>query len=122
MILIVGLLLGILSRFLSIGGGPINVAVFSYFFSFNMKLSAVYSIATILFSQGSKLLTIFINQGFIGFDFTLLIYVLPMAILGGVVGTIVNRNVSNNTVKTIFNLTVISIILLNIYNVIMLLS
>ena len=117
LIFIVGLSLGLLSSFLSIGGGPINVAVFSYFFSFDMKLSAIYSIATILFSQSSKLFTIFMNHGFIGFDFTLL-YVLPMAIFGGIVGTKVNRIVSENTIKTIFNFTVIGIILLNVYNLI----
>ncbi|MGN1406277.1 MAG: sulfite exporter TauE/SafE family protein [Erysipelotrichaceae bacterium] len=116
--LIIGLLLGAISSFLGIGGGPINVAVFVFFFSVDMKTATVYSIATILFSQVSKLINIGINTGFGSFDLSLLLFVLPSAILGGIFGTRLNRKASEKMIKTIFNVTVICIILLNIYNAI----
>lgn len=112
----IGLLLGIISAFLGIGGGPINVAVFIFFFSIDLKSATVYSIATILFSQGSKLFTIATTSGFAIFDLSLLWYTLPMAILGGIVGTYVNRKASEKLIKQIFNITVVCIILLNLYN------
>ncbi|MGN1344912.1 MAG: sulfite exporter TauE/SafE family protein, partial [Traorella sp.] len=119
-ILLVGLLLGALSSFLSIGGGPINVAVFTFFFSIDIKMAAIYSIATILFSQASKLVMTLFNGGFMGFDFTLLIYAIPAALLGGYVGTKLNKIASEKLVRNIFNIAVLGIILLNIYNAIQL--
>lgn len=113
---IIGLLLGIISAFLGIGGGPINVAVFIFFFSVDLKSATVYSIATILFSQGSKLFTIATTSGFAIFDLSLLWYTLPMAVLGGIVGTYVNHKANEKLIKQIFNITVVCIILLNLYN------
>lgn len=118
LIFIIGMILGTISSFLGIGGGPINVAVFIFFFSCEMKVATVYSIATILFSQASKLLTIAFTTGFGIFDLSLLFYTLPMAILGGIVGTYVNHKANANTVTKIFNAAVFLIILLNIYNAI----
>lgn len=55
--LIVGLGLGILSTFLGIGGGPINVACLILFFGMDIKSATVYSIITI-FSPNSPNLAI----------------------------------------------------------------
>ncbi len=117
--LIIGLILGALSSFLGIGGGPINVAVFVFFFSIDMKTATVYSIATILFSQGSKLFSIATSTGFGVFDLSLLFYTLPAAVLGGIVGTFVNKRSDEKVIRTIFNVTVAFLILLNIYNAVM---
>ena len=56
-ILLGGVVLGILSSFLGIGGGPINIMFFLLFFSMSMKEATVYSVAVIFFSQLSKLVT-----------------------------------------------------------------
>ncbi|MEG0330254.1 MAG: sulfite exporter TauE/SafE family protein [Longicatena sp.] len=114
----VGLLLGIISTFLGIGGGPINVAVFIMFFSVDIKKATVYSIATILFSQGSKLVTIASTTGFGIFDLNLLWYTLPAALLGGILGTYINKKATTTIVHKIFIYSVVFIILLNIYNAI----
>lgn len=119
MMLGIGLVLGIISSFLGIGGGPINVAVFVFFFSIDMKTATVYSIATILFSQASKLVTIATSTGFGIFDLSLLWYTLPMAVIGGIVGTKVNQIANEKVITKIFNITVICIIILNIYNAFM---
>ena len=42
--------LGILSSFLGIGGGPINLVVLFFFFSMDTKTAAQNSLYTILFS------------------------------------------------------------------------
>lgn len=49
--LLVGLVLGIMSSFLGIGGGPINLVVLFYFFSMDTKAAAQNSLYIILFSQ-----------------------------------------------------------------------
>lgn len=116
--LIIGFSLGIISSFLGIGGGPINVAVFVFFFSVDLKLATVYSIATILFSQGSKLITIAGTSGFAAFDLSILWFTLPAAILGGILGTYINKKVDASIINKIFTYSVIFIILLNIYNAI----
>lgn len=118
LIFIIGFCLGVISSFLGIGGGPINVAVFIFFFSVDMKTATVYSIATILFSQASKLATIAFTTGFGSFDLTLLVYILPMSILGAIIGTKLNYIAKERTIKYIFNVTVAAIILLNIFNAI----
>ena len=115
-ILIIGFSLGFISSFLGIGGGPINVAVFVFFFNIDMKNATVYSIATILFSQASKLVTIGLNGGFMKYDLSLLLMTLPAAILGGIVGTAVNHRSDKKIITMIVNISVFMIILLNIYN------
>lgn len=112
----IGFGLGVISAFLGIGGGPMNVAVFLFFFGVDLKIATIYSIATILFSQGSKLCTIAFTTGFAGFDLSLLWIILPMAILGGIIGTYVNHHVKESVIKQMFTITVFCIICLNLYN------
>lgn len=116
MMLVIGLILGTISSFLGIGGGPINVAVFVFFFSIDMKTATIYSIATILFSQASKLFSIATSTGFGVFDLSLLMFTLPAAILGGIVGTFINKKSDEKIIRTIFNVTVALLVVLNIYN------
>ena len=54
---IIGLVLGLMSSFLGIGGGPINLVVLFYFFSMETKTAAQNSLYIILFSQITSLLT-----------------------------------------------------------------
>ena len=52
---IVGLVLGIMSSFLGIGGGPINLMVLGFLFSMSTKESALASLYIIVFSQVTSL-------------------------------------------------------------------
>ena len=54
--LIIGLVLGTLSSFLGIGGGPINVAVFVFFFSIEMETATVYSYRDDLIFTGIEII------------------------------------------------------------------
>lgn len=117
-VIIVGLLLGMISSFLGIGGGPINVAVFVMLFSMDFKEAAIYSIFTILFSQCAKLLTIFFTTGFAIYDCSLLIVLIPVSILGGYLGVKINKMISAYYIEKIYDFTVVCIILINIFNAI----
>lgn len=117
-ILLVGLSLGFIASFLGIGGGPINVAVLTLFFSMNVKESAVYSVAIIFFSQLSKLITIFASSGIQPYahQWKTLIFILPMAVLGGFIGSKFNRKFDDKLIRKIFVAVMILLIILNIYN------
>lgn len=117
-ILLVGLILGFIASFLGIGGGPINVAVLTLFFSMNVKESAVYSVAIIFFSQLSKLVTIFASSGIEPYahQWKTLIFILPAAILGGIIGSKLNRKFDDKLIRKVFVTVMILLILLNIYN------
>ncbi|MEG1835527.1 MAG: sulfite exporter TauE/SafE family protein [Oscillospiraceae bacterium] len=118
-ILFSGLILGTAASFLGIGGGPINVAFLTLMFSFTMKDAAVYSVAIIFFSQLSNLITTFVNTGFKGFDLKILLAIIPLAIIGGFLGSIFNRKCSEKTIKKTFIISVSAIVLLSGYNAVM---
>lgn len=117
-IILVGLILGFIASFLGIGGGPINVAVLTLFFSMNVKESAVYSVAIIFFSQLSKLVTIFVSSGIQPYahQWKTLLFILPAAILGGIVGSKFNRKFEDKLIRKVFISVMILLILLNVYN------
>lgn len=116
--ILIGLLLGSIASFLSIGGGPINVCVLALFFSMDTKEAAVNSIITILFSQGSKLITIITTQGLSGFDLTMLPYMVIGGIVGGIIGSKLNKKFNSAAILKVFNIVVLALILLNVYNII----
>ncbi len=51
---VIGLLIGMLSSFLGIGGGPINLVVLCYFFSMSTKKAAKNSLLMVLLSQATS--------------------------------------------------------------------
>ena len=117
-IIFVGLLLGFFASFLGIGGGPVNVAVLTLFFSLNVKESAVYSVAIIFFSQLSKLVTIFVTSGFEPYahQWKTLVFILPAAIFGGIIGSKFNSKFDDKIIRKVFVSVMVLLVLLNIYN------
>lgn len=111
-----GVFLGALASFLGIGGGPINVALLMFMFKFPIKKSAFYSICVILFSQLAKLLTIFFSTGFSQYDLQMLLFIIPAATLGGVLGIKVSNRISTRNVTGIFELVILLVIAINLYN------
>ena len=114
-----GLGLGTFSTLLAIGGGPINVIVFVILFGITLKEATVYSIATIFFAQAARISAIGMEHGFTDFDLRLLFFIIPAAIIGGVVGGRLNVLFSETMVMKVFKFVVAGTILLNIYNVAM---
>lgn len=114
----VGLFLGIISSFLGIGGGPINVAAIILVFSLDTKSATVCSILTILFAQVSKLLTVAVSTGFAKYDLTILPVMVIGAIAGGFIGAGFNVRLSEKTVERCFNgvqVIVLAFALINIF-------
>ncbi|MGG5462050.1 sulfite exporter TauE/SafE family protein [Clostridium sp. B9] len=116
--IILGLILGFIAAFLGIGGGPINVAFLTIFFSMEAKNAARDSVIIILFSQGSKILSVALGSGFASYDLSMLGYMVIGGILGGLIGSKFNRKFSNEVIIKVFNTVVAMIIALNIYNII----
>ncbi|MEO1768901.1 hypothetical protein JZO67_000840 [Enterococcus sp. 665A] len=111
-----GLILGFLASLLGIGGGPINVALLMLLFSLPIKDATLYSIATIFFSQLSKLVTIAVTSGFARYDLSMLAFLVPAAIIGGLLGSKVRTILSPEKVTLVFQGVIILVLLINCYN------
>lgn len=117
MCVIIGLILGILSSFLGIGGGPINLVVLFYFFSMDTKTAAQNSLYIILFSQITSLLNTLITRTVPEFSVILLVLMTFGGILGGMCGRRINKKIDTNVVDKLFIGLMIVIIGINIYNI-----
>lgn len=116
-IFLIGVVLGIMSSFLGIGGGPINLVVLFFFFSMETKQAAMYSIYVILFSQVSSLLSTIIKGNVPAFEPATLLLMIGCGILGGLVGSKINKKIDNKTVDKLFIGLMAVIICINIYNI-----
>lgn len=115
--LILGVVLGANAAFLGVGGGPLNVAMFTIFFSFDMKKAAVHSLVIKMFSQLSKILMIAATTGFASYDLDMLLYMIPAAVAGGFVGASLSRRVSERFTTNLFIVVVSMTVLVNIVTV-----
>ncbi|MGR9047538.1 sulfite exporter TauE/SafE family protein [Halobacillus faecis] len=112
---VIGLGLGILSAFLGIGGGPLNVAVLVLVFSMNIKTASINSILIIFFSQFSTLVTIFFTTGYAVFDMTMLVYMIAGGVLGGYIGSVFSNKVGSGDVTNLFQASLVIIIGINLF-------
>lgn len=114
--LVIGFLLGIMSSFLGIGGGPINLVVLYFFFSMTSKVAAQNSLYIILFSQAASFLKTVFDGSMPEFELPLLIGMVGCGILGGAAGRFINKKIDEKTVDRLFIGLMIAIILINVYN------
>ena len=115
--LAIGLILGIMSSFLGIGGGPVNLVVLFYFFSMDTKTAAANSLYIILFSQIASLLNTLLTRTVPDFDPLLLIMMIIAGILGGMSGRAINKKIDSKTVDKLFIWLMVVLIVINVYNV-----
>ena len=113
--LVIGLLLGIMSSFLGIGGGPINLVVLGYFFSMDTKTAAANSLYIILFSQLASLIATLIS-GLPEFRILALILMVAGGIGGGIVGRKLNKKMDNRAVDKLFIGLMVLIVGICVYN------
>ena len=113
--LIIGLLLGIMSSFLGIGGGPINLVVLGYFFSMDTKTAAANSLYIILFSQAASFVSTLIT-GLPEFRIMALILMVAGGIGGGIVGRKLNKKMDNRAVDKLFIGLMVLIVGICVYN------
>ena len=98
----IGFLLGLMSSFLGIGGGPIDLVVLSYFYSMPTKMAAANSLYIILFSQTASLLLTLFTHSVPEIEGSQLLVMIVGGILGGVVGRKINRKIPTETVRKLF--------------------
>ena len=113
----IGLLLGIMSSFLGIGGGPVNLVILFYFFSMTTKVAVENSLYIIFFSQISSLLWSILTKSVPNFDIFMLLLMIVGGICGGIVGRALNKRIPEKTVDKLFISLMGIIILINIYNI-----
>lgn len=113
---VVGLVLGILSSFLGIGGGPINLVVLYFFFSMQTKEAAQNSLYIIVISQIASLLTTILSGNIPEFHVLWLAVMACGGIAGGMLGRKCNRRLSAAQVDKLFVLLILVIIAISCYN------
>lgn len=114
--LVIGLFLGMMSSFLGIGGGPINLVVLYYFFQMDTKTAAANSLYIILFSQFASFVTTLVQGNVPDFKLITLVFMVCGGIGGGIVGRVVNRRLDNKAVDKLFMGLMAVIIMISIYN------
>ena len=114
--LVIGFFLGVMSSFLGIGGGPINLVVLYYFFSMTTKVAAQNSLYIILFSQASNFFTTVFTNSVPNVSHLLLFGMILCGILGAMAGRAINKKIDDAIVDKLFILLMGVIILINVYN------
>lgn len=112
----IGLGLSIISTFLGIGGGPINVPVFIGLLGVAILDATYLSILVIFFSQLSNIVVYFSDGTFGQVELMPLVMMVPAAIIGGIIGGKLSQTLDNPTVDKLFNITILALIVLNLYN------
>lgn len=112
----IGLVLGILSSFLGIGGGPINLVILYFFFSMQSKVAAQNSLYIILFSQAASLFQTIASKTVPAFSLSLFLGMVICGILGGIAGGKINKNIDDEAVNKLFTILMVIIMFITIYN------
>lgn len=115
--IVIGLLLGIMSSFLGIGGGPINLVVLFFFFSMSTKVAAENSLYVIFFSQLASLISSIVTKSVPPVEASLLLLMVAGGIAGGICGRKINKKIDGNVVDKLFIGLMVVMIIINIYNI-----
>ena len=110
---IVGLVLGIMSSFLGIGGGPINLMVLGFLFSMSTKESAL---ASLYISQVTSLVQTVVTGTIPPVQLSYLVVMVIGGLLGGTIGSRINKKIEDEKVDKLFMTLMFIIICINIYN------
>ncbi|POP33738.1 sulfite exporter TauE/SafE family protein [Lactonifactor longoviformis] len=112
----IGIILGIMSSFLGIGGGPINLVLLYFCFSMETKVAVQNSLYIILISQVSSLIFTAVKGNLPAVRPALLLGMVIFGILGGAAGRRVNSKIDSHTVNKLFIAVMLIIILICVYN------
>ena len=116
-VLSIGLSLGVISAFLGIGGGPLNLTVLYFFFSMEPKKAAQNSLYIILLSQSASLLVTMLRGAVPAFPVPVFLSMVCCGILGGALGRRINRRLDDRTVNRLFFYLLLVIMGICCYNV-----
>ena len=113
---VIGLLLGAVSSFLGIGGGPFNLVVLHYFLGYETKRAVENSLTIILLSQIANLLLTLATGSVPAFQPSSLLLMILGGICGGIVGKAISRRLDGDRVDRLFLGLLALIILICLYN------
>lgn len=116
-IFLAGLLVGTLSVFLGIGGGPLNVIVLVGFMSLSTKDSVPYSIAMIFFAQIPKIIKMMILTPKNSLRWQLIPLIIIVAFIGGNIGTRINQRLSDKHVNLVYSCMMVGLLFICLYNI-----
>lgn len=111
-----GLLLGLMSGFLGIGGGPVNLAVLHYFFSMETRDAVDNSLYIILLSQLASLLLSFLSRSIPDVSPASLLIMTAGGLLGGVLGKQAEKRIGVKLHKALFLSFMAAVLGVNILN------
>jgi len=114
---LIGIALGMLSSFLGIGGGPINLVVLFYFFSMKHKTAAENSLYIIFYSQLASLVQTIVTGSVPDISIGVLILMVTGGIYGGICGHVLHRKMDEKVSEKLFIGLMAAIILINVYNI-----
>lgn len=114
--IMLGFFLGIISSFLGIGGGPINLIVFFYFFSMSVKIATQNSLYVIFFSQVSSLIMNIISGKVPEIGIELIIIMSLCGLIGGIIGGKLYKHLSEKNVTKLFVFLMVLILFINLIN------
>nr|WP_245299480.1 TSUP family transporter [Weissella confusa] len=102
---------------MAIGGGPLNVSLLVICFGFTLRDAAIYSIASIFFSQLSKIYTIVMANDYSRYDLGLVPWLAVIAIIGGYIGTTLSQRLSIKMLAILYNVFMIMLAVLTLFSV-----
>ncbi|MDY4609267.1 MAG: sulfite exporter TauE/SafE family protein [Sphaerochaetaceae bacterium] len=111
-----GLFLGVMSSFLGIGGGPINIMLLSYFFAMETKTAALNSLYVIFFSQSVSLVSNIVTGSVPQFGWWILGMMMVCAVVGATIGRKLSSKMTDRHVDILFMGLLFVIIGISIYN------
>lgn len=114
--IVIGIVLGIFSSFLGIGGGR-SIWLSCSISSPWRQRSYQNSLYVILFSQITSLINSLVTRTVPEFTIWLLVLMVIGGILGGMSGRIINKKIDSKVVDKLFIILMIVIIFINIYNI-----
>lgn len=116
-VFLTGLVLGSISVFLGIGGGPLNIIALSVLFSMSVKASVITSITTVFFAQLSKLSQVYIQNQFKGYDYTLILWIIVFALMGGAFGTMLHQKLDERAIEQVYLYTIGFLVIITMINI-----
>lgn len=117
-VILIGLLLGLISSFLGIGGGPIHLTALYFFFSMTPKRAAINSLYIILLSQAAGLAVTVLSQEVPPVDPLILVLMIIGGVAGGLIGRNINKKISHQHVTRLFQMLMLFIIVVCSYNLV----
>lgn len=114
----IGTMLGLVSSFLGIGGGPINLIALYYFFSMDAKKAAYVSIFIILLSQGASITFSIMTRSMPVVNVHLLILMIIGGATGGFLGRRISIIISDKQTERLFFFIAVMIVGTSVWNVV----